>query len=95
MENQRKPVEKRKFTEEVRVNSYLSKYQYKKALANKHPKSLVFHGKLTDINLGQLVESQEWYTKVDDPTAYSKLKQSLGKFVIVYVHREYQNPISR
>lgn len=93
MENPRKPVEKRRFTETIVVRNYLSKYQYKQSLANKHPKSLIFNGKLTQKDFTTIMESNTAISS--NVELYDKLYHSINQYTIVYVRREYQNPVSR
>ena len=74
----------------INIKFYLSKYPYKKALVNKHPKSILVHGKVTE----QLIKDA--ISKDGALTVYNQiLNQNLGNFVIIYVQREPKNIVHR
>lgn len=93
MENKERKKEPRRFTETIVIRNYLSKYQYKQSLANKHPKSLIFNGKLTQKDFTTIMESNTAISS--NVELYDKLYHSINQYTIVYVRREYQDPVSR
>ena len=93
MEKPKEEGKRKPYTEEVRVVNFLSKYRYKKSLVNKPVKSLIFYGKLTQVELENLLSTKNQL--LDNQVINSKLNRSIDKYTIVYVHREYKDPLHR
>lgn len=70
-----------------KVRFLLSKYQYKKFLAGKHPDSILLHGKVDkDLLLRARFDSSDLFTSSPE-LSVSNLEANLNKYLIVYVQR--------
>ena len=70
-----------------KVRFLLSKYQYKKFLAGKHPDSILLHGKVgKDLLLRARFDSSDLFTSSLE-LSVSNLEANLNKYLVVYVQR--------
>lgn len=83
---------RREYSETTKVRFLLSKYQFKKFVAGKHPKSILLTGKVdTDFITKARFSSGPIYLNLDLDT----LENYLNQYVVIYVHREYKDPVPR
>ena len=71
----------------IKVKLLLSKYQYKKFLAGKHPDSILLHGKVDeDLLLRARFSSDDLFIRSLE-LSVSNLEANLNKYLVVYVQR--------